>query len=222
MRYAILASLVLLSGCSTAPFTPAPKIQLPSVVPISEGNNRIKLGNRAIADSTQRLTASLEETRAKLDGAIVAAHEERLDKGRLDQSLQDASASLDAAIKEGVALRQRVVDQDQIIDDQQKQIGDFKTAQETAQKKTDDQTQELTDSRKELAKLREFQKDMKKYWGLGAVGYGIARLGWHLLIILAILAAVSFALNALVPGVRPFFAMVVRFFKNLWPKRPPP
>lgn len=233
MRYAcILPLLAILAGCSTPPYTPAPKIQLPSIAPVEGVASKVKLGNRAIADSTRSLQSKLDDTRSRLDAAIVESHQANIDARRLDQSLAAASASLDAALAESHALATRVSDQDATIDDLQKQVGSLKTEQAEAQGKVDDQTEELTQSRKELAELRKLKEEVNANWGLGGIWYGIKRLGWRVLILLVVLAGLGFLLNMFVPLARPILNTMAMFFvglgktiwgliSRLWQKKPP-
>ena len=215
MRYAILAFALLLAGCANQPYTPAPPINLPSVAPVATGNTKIKAGNAAIATGNKAIQGQLDEARASLDQAITEAQDQKEQNAKLDKSLAEA-------IKEAVAQDDRIKQQDATIDEQAQRIATLTTQQNDAQAQVNTQTGQLNDARQEVANLQAFEDKMKAYWGFGAILWGIGRLGWHILIILVILAAISFAINFFIPAARPFFQAVIAFFKKLNPFKKPP
>lgn len=231
MRYLLLAALVLCS-CSQVPYTPAPAIAPVSVQPIVDSNARVKKGNQAIAKGNAAIGAQLEIATAKLDKAIIDGQQATIDKNQLDADLKDASAALDAATQQKIAQDATIAAQDQTITDQVTVINDFKAKDAVRQKLVDKQTGELTTSRAKIANYEVVENEINAYWGLGAFWYGIKRLGWHILILVAILAALGFLLNMFVPALQPPFAAIVKWFvaipgvvvaflNNLWPKKPP-
>jgi len=221
-RYAILAFALLLAGCANQPYTPAPPNNLPSVAPVATGNTKIKAGNAAIATGNKAIQGQLDEARASLDQAITEAQDQKEQNAKLDKSLASARQSLAEAIKEAVAQDDRIKQQDATIDEQAQRIATLTTQQNDAQAQVNTQTGQLNDARQEVANLQAFEDKMKAYWGFGAILWGIGRLGWHILIILVILAAISFAINFFIPAARPFFQAVIAFFKKLNPFKKPP
>lgn len=209
MRH-VLAFLLpaLLAGCSTAPYTPSPQIKLPSIAPVEGVASKVKLGNRAIIDSSRSLQGKLDDTRSRLDAAIVESHQAKLDAGRLDTSLAAASASLDAALAESHTLVARAADQDATIDDLQKQVGSLKADQANAQTQTNDQTAELNTNKQENAQFKAQEKEDKGNWGLNGVWRWFKYMGWHVIILIVIIAAATMAIRLFAPAALPIFTRI--------------
>lgn len=234
MRHALALLLpALLAGCSTAPYTPSPQIKLPSIAPVEGVASKVKLGNRAIIDSSRSLQGKLDDTRSRLDAAIVESHQARLDAGRLDSNLAAASASLDAALAESHTLVTRAADQDATIDDLQKQVGTLKTAQAGAQTQANNQTEELNTNKQENAQFKAQEKEDKGNWGLNGIWRWVKYMGWHVVVLIVIIAAITMVLRIFAPAVIPVFTGIWagvlwavrglwRILSSLWQKKSPP
>lgn len=216
MRHTILALLALtLGACAQAPYTPAPKIAPLNFTPVKQGNKAISQGNKAIGQSAQKVQTQLTTVRASLDSAIAEAAAQKETNAKLDQNLKDASNALNAAITENTSLRMGTYNQQQKIDAQDETIKTLSDDGEAKQKLIDGQTSELTTQRADNANYKAQEKLDQRWWGIGYFIHGIKYLGWHILILLVILAVIGFLLNMFVPFLRPFLMVAANFFAKL-------
>jgi hypothetical protein len=213
----ILLCLVALSmgACAHQPYTVAPSIPKLNVAPIKTGNDAIAKGNKAISEGNKGVKTQLEDTRSKLDAAIVAAHENKEQNAKLDKALEDARDSLALALQGNAHMFDTIGEQDDRIAAQTKAIDDLQAENESRQKIIDLQTKNLNESRQEAADLKKIKDQVNAYWGLGAFLYGAKRLGWRLLIVAVILSVLGFVLNLFVPELRPLFTAIVGFFVKI-------
>lgn len=233
MRYLLLGA-VLLAGCNTAPPPPpVPRVPAVTLKPISDNNAAIKRQNQTLRQTNTSL-------QAKIDASIVAAHQARLEADKPAPDTKAIDTQLDAVDAAQVAAKAFAQTQAETIGQQAATI----TAQDNTivakqgevdnvKKIADKQSTTLDQRNQQVANLEVLENEVNAHWGLGAIWYGIKRLGWHLLIVLAVLAALGFVLNMFVPALQPLFAAIVKWFvaipgvvvaflKHLWPKKPPP
>ena len=227
MRHtALLLAAVLLSGCANEPYqkvTAPPPVTLAKV---KQGNQKIKAGNDEIKKGNDAIGKSLDDTKNKLSEAIIEAQSQKERNDKLDKTLNDALASLQFAQDEKKQQDERIATQAATIATQ----NDVITGKDKELDSLNKYSSAITDERNELAQKAANQdaiiKQVNAYWGLGAFLYGIKRLGWHILILVAILAAVGIALNFLAPGLRPAISLILKIlaipFKWLWSKIPKP
>lgn len=219
MRYALLGVL-LLAGCSNVP----PPPPLPPIARVDFKPLTTRIQN--VKDSGTKVDTQLEATRDRLDAAIVDAHQQKEANASLDANLQSAKASLTEAIAE----RKRQADEIIFLN-----IDKNATQEEadTAVQKGNAAVLERNEFAQDAANYKALKAEVDAHWGLGAYWYGTKRLGWHIIIVLVILAGISFLLNMFVPALGPVFAVAVKFFvgipgrvvaflKHLWPRKPPP
>lgn len=219
MRYLFLAA-ILLSGCATPqppiPIAPIPRVDLK---PVKDRGQQIQQGNQMIG-------TKLEDTRAKLDAALVEAHQAKVDMAKLDENLQAASDSLAAASAEQKAQSDRIngllIDIDQAQEKEDKANLAANAAVERA-----------NTAEGKVYKYELQEKEDEGNWGLNGVWRWIRYLGWHVIILVVIIAAITMAIRLFLPAVIPIFtgiwAGVLWAVRGLWhivsllwrPKPPP-
>lgn len=223
MRLPLVISACLLCSCTTPqpphPIAPIARVDLKPV--------KDRVGK--VEESSTKVGQKLEDTRAKLDASIVEAHNAKIDAAKLDENLQAASKSLNEAIAE----RKVLADQIQFL----------KVDVDQAQEKEDaaNLAANAAVGRANTAEGKVYQYELQEkedhgpWWapGLNGIWRNFKFLGWHVIILLVILAAASFALNLLVPAARPILHVMAAFFaglghtlwgliSRLWRKTPPP
>lgn len=202
MRKILICALALtLGACGQAPYTPATKIPAVNLKPVRDRIVAIKVGNDKIGEK-------LGDTRSKLDAAIVEARNAQIDLDALNKRLDEASAALDATLAvqkvQAETIQFAAVD----LDRAQEEADTFKL-------RADAQTDQLNAALPRLANYEAQEKLDKRWWGFGYFIHGVKYMGWRILILLVVLAIISFLLNMFVPALSPLFSAAVKFFVSL-------
>ncbi len=209
MRYALLAVL-LLAGCSTPqPPVPIAPIARVDLKPVKDRVTRVE-------ESGKRVDTRLEDTRTALDASIVEAHQAKIDAAKLDLNLQAASKALNEAMVERKAQADEITFLKIDVNAAQEQ-------EDAANLKANSAVERANTAEGKVYKFELQEKaDHGPWWapGLNGIWRNFKFLGWHVIILLVILAAISFALNLLVPWTRPILHAMAGFFvglgKTLW------
>lgn len=206
MRYVLLGCL-LLAGCST-PQAPVPIAPIPKVdfKPLQRRIDSVKDSNRAIG-------AQLDDTRAKLDASINAAHEEKIDREKLNRTLDETSAALTAT--------------HDLVQAQFEQITglqiDKNAAEEDADRENLAGNNAVTRANTAEGKVYKYelqQKEDEGNWGLNGVWRWTKHLGWRVIFLIAGIGIITALLRIFAPAVIPIFtglwAGVLWAVRGLW------
>jgi hypothetical protein len=208
MRILICALALALGACAHQPYVQAPQIPKLNIAPVKRGNDEIAKGNKAIAEENKGVKAQLEDAKTKLAAAMLDATQDLIDKAKLSKNLADASEYLGRALEGNEHMFDTIGEQDARIAAQTQAINELQEENESRQKIIDIQTKNLNESRQEAADSKRIVDEVNKYWGLGAFMYGAKRLGWRLLIVVIVVAAISVLLQVFVPWARPFLTLI--------------
>lgn len=220
MRLPLLLAAALLAGCAD-PTPPNP------IAPIAKVNFQ-PLTNRIekVRDSGTKVDKSLETTRDRLDAAIVNAHQLKERNTSLDANLDAAKASL----TEAMAERKRQADEI---------VGlniDKNAAEEDADKKNLEANAAVARANLAEGKVYKYEvqeKEDEGNWGLNGIWRWTKHLGWRVVFLVLIIAAITMALRLGAPAVIPIFTgiwkgvllavrWVWRIVSSLWQRKPPP
>ena len=223
MRIAPILGALLLAGCSTPqPPNPIAPIARVDLKPVRDRGTAIKAGNEAIG-------TKLEETRIALDAAIQEGTALTIDKDQLQKDLTAASNSLKAAALEQKAQSDRA--NGLLID-----IDAAQEKEDAANLKANAAVERANTAEGKVYKYELQEKEDHGPWwapGLNGIWRNFKFLGWHVIILLVILAALGFLLNMFVPLARPILNTMAMFFvglgktiwgliSRLWQRKNPP
>lgn len=220
MRLLLLLAAALLAGCA-APQPPNP------IAPIARVDLKpVKDRVIRVEQSSTKIGTQLEDTRTALDASIVEAHNAKIDAARLDANLRAASKSLDDAIAE----RKLLADE----------IQGLKVDVDQAQEKEDaaNLAANAAVTRANAAEGKVYQYELQEQadkgnWGLNGIWRWVKYMGWHVVIFIVIIAAITMVLRIFAPAVIPVFTGIWagvlwavrglwRILSSLWQKKSPP
>lgn len=220
MRLPLLLAAIVLSSCANpTPPNPIAPIAKVDFKPLQKRIESVKEGNIAIG-------VKLEDTRTKLDAAIIAAHEDKIDREKLNRALDETSRALTAT--------------HELVQAQFEQITGLQIDKNAAEEDAD--TKVLAGNsavdRANLAegKVYKFevqQKEDEGNWGLNGVWRWTKHLGWRVIFLILAIALITMALRLFAPTVIPIFTGIWAgilwaarglwaIVSRLWQKKPPP
>lgn len=218
-RLLLVAALALCSCANPQPPNPIAPIARVDLRPVKDRVGKVAAGNVAIGQK-------LEDTRARLDAAIVDAHQAKIDVARLDENLQAASKSL----SEAMAERKTQADQIQFL---RVDVDQAQEKEDTANLAANAAVGRANTAEGKVYEYELQEKEDKGNWGLNGVWRWIRYLGWHVVILVAVIAALSIGVRLLLPGLVPLFTGLWagilwavrglwRILSSLWHSKTPP
>lgn len=142
---------------------------------------------------------------------LLLTHQQAADKFASNNKALEAIIESQTATLNAQAVKLSTLEKDRVA---------AQTVADTLKASDDRHVTQANKANAKVFELETFKQKMDKYWGFGAVGYGLKEAFWHIVWIVTGFSALIFGLSFFIPGLKNIVGLGIAWIVRIFSPKP--